>query len=162
MKRTALLLALGLVFVSGSVFAAKSVTASGANHGTYGTAGCGLGSIVFGNKPGFIQVVAATLNSLGYNQSFGISFGTSNCVSDDDGRTAELFIIGNREALEKDIARGNGEALVNLSEMIGCRSHKALGAKLQKNYTEIFPNQSVGSEQVSKSILALSDDCGNA
>lgn len=152
MKRSMYLMTLGLVLVSGTVFGKGAA-------GTYGTAGCGLGSIVFGNKPGIIQIVAATLNGIGYSQTFGITSGTSNCVAEGDPRSAELFIIGNREQLAKDIARGNGETLANLSEVLGCSNEKSLGAKLQSNYQTIFPNQAIGSEEVSKSIISLSSDC---
>ena len=43
----------------------------------YGAAGCGLGSMVFGSKPGAEQVVAATTNGTFGSQTFGITFGTS-------------------------------------------------------------------------------------
>ena len=56
---------------------ADATTASGA-HKSYGTAGCGLGSLVFGDQPGIIQIVAATLNGIG-GQTFAITSGTSNC-----------------------------------------------------------------------------------
>src|SRR5712691_12711696 len=83
-----------------------------AAHGkaTYGAAGCGLGSLVFGDQKGMIQVLAATTNGTFWSQTFGITTGTSNC-----GDTAmtiagtKIFIEGNREALAKDAARGSGE-----------------------------------------------------
>src|SRR3954469_2639303 len=48
----------------------------------YGMAGCGLGSLIFGpvNSPG-AQILAATTNSTFGSQTFGITSGTSNCVS---------------------------------------------------------------------------------
>src|SRR5437868_47659 len=50
--------------------------------GGYGMAGCGLGSLLFGpvNEP-FAQVLAATTNATFATQTFGITSGTSNCVS---------------------------------------------------------------------------------
>ena len=45
--------------------------------GTYGTAGCGLGSMAFGNQKGFIQVLAATTNGLFGTQTFGHGRGAS-------------------------------------------------------------------------------------
>lgn len=54
---------------------------AGTAHAQYGMDGCGLGSIVFGNDNGTLkQVIAATLNGTGM-QTFGITSGTSNCVS---------------------------------------------------------------------------------
>ncbi len=59
------------------IYLASSPQASAA---PYGTAGCGLGSIVIGSKPGMMQIFAATTNGTSASQSFGITSGTSNCV----------------------------------------------------------------------------------
>jgi Protein of unknown function (DUF3015) len=119
----------------------------------YGTAGCGLGSLAFGAKPGAIQIAASLLNATG-GQSFAITSGTSNCQNEgDDGRRAELFIIANREILEKDISRGSGETLTNLAEIIGCQDTTTLGEALQSNYEMIFPKGSEPPEKVSEAIF---------
>ena len=39
----------------------------------YGTAGCGLGSILFGEKEGMVQVFASTTNGIYSNNTFGVS-----------------------------------------------------------------------------------------
>ena len=41
----------------------------------YGTAGCGLGSVII-KEAGFAQVVAATTNGIYANQTFGITTGS--------------------------------------------------------------------------------------
>src|SRR5437868_5113862 len=86
--------------------------------GVYGVAGCGLGSMVFGNQEGAMQVIAATLNSTGV-QTFGITSGTSNCGHGLFAK-AEInsFIQSNSVALENDIARGQGETLSTLNNML--------------------------------------------
>jgi hypothetical protein len=120
----------------------------------YGTGGCGLGSIIFGDKPGMVQVFAATTNGIYSHQTFAISSGTSNCDdAGDSKKTASLFITANREALEKDISRGNGETVVHLSKIIGCKDSSKLGVKLQQNFGNIFPNENVSSDQVTQSVL---------
>lgn len=125
-------------------------------HDGYDTAGCGLGSIVFKEKTGMIQIVAATLNGTGV-QTFGISTGTSNCKPDmyNFRRNAQLFINVNKEMLAKDISRGNGETLMSLSEVMGCSDAQALGGKLQQNFNKIFPNQDTSSDDASRSIFNL-------
>src|SRR5215813_15499169 len=73
-----------------------------AAHGksTYGTAGCGLGSMVFGDQKGAIQILAGTTNWLFGTQTFGITTGTSNCGEAAVGVAGtKTFIEGNREAL---------------------------------------------------------------
>src|SRR5438045_3839779 len=101
----------------------------------YGAAGCGLGSIVLGNKGGFMQVFAATTNGTFGSQTFGITSGTSNCADTGGGSaSAKAFIETNRPALAKDISRGSGETIQNLSTLGGCSNPAAVGATLQKNF----------------------------
>jgi len=122
----------------------------------YGTAGCGLGSLAFGDKKGLIQVVAATLNGTFGTQTFGISSGTSNCAETATGtKAAQIFIEANREALAKDVSRGSGETIVNLSSIAGCANPAAVGATLQKNFKSIFPAENVSNEFVVNSVLSM-------
>jgi hypothetical protein len=103
----------------------------------YGLAGCGLGSIVFGQKPGMIQIVAATLNGTG-GQTFAITTGTSNCDIPEMGQQAAVFIEVNRQALAKEAARGQGETVAGLAAILNCSDASAFGQSLQKNYESIF------------------------
>ena len=121
----------------------------------YGTAGCGLGSIVFGSKPGIIQVLAATTNGTFGSQTFGISTGTSNCKDTAPSVvSAKAFIQANREAVAKDIARGQGETITNLAALAGCNSDKAVGAALQRDFKSIFPTEKVSDIAVSDSVVS--------
>jgi len=116
------------------IAAAVLFSASTANAQAYGTAGCGLGSVVLGNAKGFAQVLAATLNGIVGNQTFGITSGTLNCGEAAASKLgAKNFIETNREALAKDIARGQGETVKNLATLGGCTDASAVGAMLQKN-----------------------------
>ncbi len=121
----------------------------------YGTAGCGLGSMVFGNDPGIVQIFAATTNGTSGNQTFGITTGTSNCEDTGGGAaSAQSFIETNREAFAKDVARGNGETIKGLSTLAGCQNVVAVGATLQGSFTRIFPNAKATDTQVSQSAVA--------
>lgn len=120
----------------------------------YGTAGCGLGSMLFHNDKGLVQVLAATTNGLLGNQTFAISSGTSNCADTATGKRAmQIFIEANREALAKDASRGSGETIVNLSSIAGCANPAAVGATLQKNFKAIFPDENVSNELVVSSMM---------
>lgn len=122
--------------------------------GKYGEAGCGLGSMAFGNQSGMVQVLAATTNGLFFTQTFGITSGTSNCDSSVRGQLgAKVFIEGNREALAKDAARGGGETIDTLTMLAGCKDARAVGATLQRRFTELFPSQSASDEQISSSVM---------
>ena len=139
------------------VAAALMLTAASAraqDKTTYGAAGCGLGSLIFGNQKGAVQIFAATTNGLFGNQTFGITTGTLNCGDTMIGSSAKVFIETNREALAKDISRGQGETVKNLATIAGCSDASAVGATLQKNFSAIFPDEKVANEQVSDSILS--------
>ncbi len=121
----------------------------------YGTAGCGLGSLVFGNQKGIVQIFAATTNGTFYSQTFGITTGTSNCADTSGGAASiKSFTETNREALAKDISRGQGETVKNLATLAGCANPEAVGAMLQKNFASIFPNASTPSDEVSDAIVS--------
>ncbi|MFP5385178.1 MAG: DUF3015 family protein [Bacteriovoracia bacterium] len=111
----------------------------------WGMAGCGLGSVLFGeteSRGG--QILAVTTNDFYSNNTFAMSSGTSNCVPEQSESTAqlkknmEMFVAANREALANDIAKSNGETISTLSGMMGCKDETYLGAKLQTRYETIF------------------------
>jgi len=127
-----------------------------AAHGqsTYGSAGCGLGSMIFGDQKGMIQVLAATTNGTLGNQTFGITSGTSNCGEAGFSSSAtRTFIEGNREALAKDAARGSGETITTLASVAGCKDAKAVGTVLQKHFTQLFPGEKAPATQVSENVM---------
>ncbi len=111
----------------------------------YGMAGCGLGSVVFGSKPGMIQIFATTTNGFFGSQTFGISSGTLNCESP-ASKTASFrqkldhFVVGNRIQIENDIAKANGESLATLEKMANCNKG-SLPKDLQQNYLKIFSDE---------------------
>lgn len=112
----------------------------------YGMAGCGLGSVVFGPKKGMIQIVAATLNGTGY-QTFAISTGTSNCSEGAVFGKTNQFIETNKVALEKDLARGEGETLASLSQVMECGNND-FNSQLKNNYSQAFPQGGASTEQI--------------
>lgn len=134
----------------------------------YGMAGCGLGSIVFGQKKGMIQIIAATVNGTAGSQTFGISSGTSNCVNSDQvAKRTELFIESNQEVLKKEIAQGQGESVSTLATLLQCSDASVLGQGLQQNAENIFrANNSVELyQQIQRSIRSnetLATNCSPA
>jgi hypothetical protein len=136
------------------VLVAGAFVASSANAANIGMAGCGLGSMAFGNDNGKVQILAATTNGTFGSQTFGITSGTSNCV--DSGTMASaMYIAVNQESLKKDIARGEGESLNGLSQILKCSNPTALNNTLQENYSAIFSSDNVKSEEINANIHAL-------
>lgn len=103
----------------------------------YGMAGCGLGSIVFGQEKGMVQIFAATTNSYG-GQTFAISSGTSNCGESGRNQATHEFIKVNKSNLEKDVVRGQGETLASLGQMLECTNSNFPQA-VKSNYSREFP-----------------------
>jgi Protein of unknown function (DUF3015) len=145
-------------------FAAALLTAGGAAMAQpgagptrpYGDAGCGLGSIVLGNNPGFTQVFAATTNGTFGTQTFGITSGTSNCINPTPGAaSARSFSETNRTAMSKEIARGQGETIATLSTLGGCKSSASVGASLQKNFRRIVPNAEVSDRAFGQNVVQV-------
>ena len=128
---------LGVLAVSVVAFGASVASAA-----PFGTAGCGLGSIVFGDDPGIVQIFAATTNGTFATQTFGITSGTSNCV--DMGRSAsvdqEAFVKMNYASLMRDAAAGKGEYLSAFATLLGCEqpAHEELFKVTQAKHTAIF------------------------
>jgi hypothetical protein len=111
------------------------------------------------NDNGKIQILAGLLNGTGM-QSSGITSGTSNCV--DRGSTASaMYIAINQESLKKDIARGEGESLNGLSQILKCSDPAALNSTLQSHYSAIFPSNDVRSEDVNENIHAIIRSSGS-
>ena len=138
-------LVLSLVSFSGSAFAAG-----------FGDAGCGLGSIVFGNEQGAVQVLASTTNGTGI-QTFGITTGTSNCnpaglVKLEKER--EEFAEKNYPSLVKEMAMGKGENLDTLASLYGCSqdSHADFGSLVQENFGNIVKSDSTSSQEMLSSL----------
>jgi hypothetical protein len=137
--------------VTGFVFAAQQ---------TYGAAGCGLGSMLFGNEQSEVQIFAATTNGTSANQLFGITSGTLNCEKQPKSfanRRANEFVAANMDRLAKDIAAGNGEALDTLAELIGITAEQrsVIYAKLQSNFSDIFTSEQVVAADVIDSIVTI-------
>lgn len=138
--------------------------ANAANTNRFGMAGCGLGSMLFGDdsSKGY-QILGATTNGTFGNQTFGITTGTSNCNPKSGPAGAKLYIESNREALAKDASRGSGETLSGLAAIAGCQNPGAVGVTLQRNFGTIFPSAGAPDDQVSSTIIGiLSADPGLA
>jgi hypothetical protein len=121
--------------------------------GRYGTAGCGLGSLAFGDTPGAVQIFAATTNGFLGTQTFGITTGTSNCGTGLFADGTMKFVEANREALAKDISRGQGDAIGALAVINACEDSQKVGTALKASFGRIFPNDQVSNQDVTKAIL---------
>ncbi|NBU21310.1 DUF3015 domain-containing protein [bacterium] len=122
---------------------------SQAHASKWGTAGCGVGSLIFEDKPGKIQLLAGTTNEF-FGQTYSITTGTSNCTEAAGREEAMMYINANQKPLAKDVSRGQGETLSGLAKVLGCSNQERLGFVLQKNYKSIFSGST--PESIAESI----------
>lgn len=134
-------------------FAAASSMAAQNNIGS-----CGWGSKLFEGQSGIApQVLAVTTNGTSGNQTFAITTGTSGCTQDgvvsSSWKTA-MYIDGNRVALARDAAAGQGESLNVLAELIGVKAadRELFAATIKANFATVFANEQVAANL--KAVLA--------
>ncbi len=142
-----------LVTLAITAFAGSALAAGENNVGS-----CGWGSKVFQGQSGVVpQVLAATTNGTSGNQTFGITFGTSGCTQDgvvnSTWKTA-MFIDGNKLALARDAAAGQGESLDALASVMGVRAadKPVLVAALKSEFGTVFADEHVAQNM--KKVLA--------
>ena len=88
--------------------------------------GCGLGKLAWSDyshqKSIAPQVMMATTNGTFGSQTFGISSGTSGCTNDGTimaQHKVSVFAAANYDSLSQEMARGGGEHLASLAELMG-------------------------------------------
>ncbi len=151
MKKTLMLLVvIAVAFTSASAFAINQKNT-----------GCGLGSILFEGKDGFMsETCAATTNGMFYSQILGITSGTSNCEESASAEAAAnakatIFIAENMDSLAKDVAQGNGEYLNTLSILMNVKDGTSFNSKLQSNFSTIFNSTEVSAQEVLTNIKTV-------
>lgn len=130
------------VFTICSMFAVTSVFAN--------NVGVGLGTIIFQGKKGKpIELLAATTNN-SYTNTFAITSGTSGykeglVIGD---KVIEAYVADNMDNLATDIAKGDGEYLEALANLMKVENKNAFKEKLQKNFNKIYNTKDVTSKEV--------------
>ena len=127
--------------IAGALLAASSTMAFAA-----GPAGCGLGTaVVFKDANEWHEhVMAATTNGTSGNQTFGMTSGTLGCESANGPLAGvQTFMDNNMDQLAMDVAKGQGETLSALSEMIGVEAadQTTFNTTLQANFDTMFSTE---------------------
>jgi len=142
-----------IVIAALATIAAASSMAAANNVGS-----CGAGSKLFEGKSGIApQVLAVTTNGSSGNQTFGITSGTLGCTQDGvvtSSWKVSMYIDGNRVALARDAAAGQGESLDTLVSVMGVKDadRDAFVAAIKTNFGAVFANDQVAANL--KSVLA--------
>jgi hypothetical protein len=136
---------LGWIGVLSLVLVAAPATAVRADNNV----GCGLGTQLWEGKSGVIfQLLAATTNGFLGSQTLGITSGTSGCKSGGT-ITAEhrvnMFAGSNIDALARDMALGEGEALTTLAHLLAIQESDrgAFYTLAKSGFSDIFASEEV-------------------
>ena len=126
------------------------------------TGGCGLGSMAWRGQSGIIpQVLAMTTNEISFNNTFGVTFGTSGCdpngrVTGGTGKMVLAVIENNMEQFAMDASRGNGETIETIAGILDVDS-KELGAKAQQYFAYLFTDENAEAVDLAVKIMELAN-----
>lgn len=128
----------------------------------YGAGGCGLGSIIFKDEPGGVQIFAATTNGTFGNQTFGITTGTLNCgdpIWAFSNNETKRFVAHNMDALALEIAQGKGETLDAFAELlqVPAENRAEFAALLQENFDQVFTSEKVVMADVLDNVVTVTN-----
>ena len=124
--------------IAGALLAASSTVTFAAS-----PAGCGLGTaVVFKDANEWHEhVLAATTNGTSGNQTFGMTSGTLGCEAANGPLAGvQTFMDNNMDQLAMDVAKGQGETLAALAEIVGVEAadQTTFNAKLQASFDYMF------------------------
>ena len=145
------------------IAAAALISASSFAMADNGPAGCGLGTaVVFPDANEWHEhVLAATTNGTSGNQTFGMTSGTLGCESANGPlKAAEAFMNDNMDQLAADSARGQGETLDALAQVMGVEAADtaAFRATVQSNFDSMFTTEATAGDAFRSLTQAMSQD----
>lgn len=134
-----------------------------------GSSGCGLGWQVSDKKSLLSSSIRATTNGIFLNQTFGMTFGTSDCEKHSIVKNDKVqlhFTEANLDNLSIEMAQGQGESLMGLAAVMGCKSanYSDFAEMTQSHYETIMNDANARSvlNQVKTQIRAnpkLAQNC---
>ena len=119
-----------------------------------GSSGCGAGWYILKDNTVLSSTLRATTNNLFFNNTFGMTFGTSNCQKHDlvKNEYQEIYYAeSNKEILELELAQGDGQYARAYAQVLGCGSAEATTEFLkttQQQYGTIFTAPETSSQQM--------------
>ena len=134
----------------------------GTSYGTLaanGPAGCGLGTaVIFQNANEFHEhVLAATTNGSSGNQTFGMTSGTLGCESANGplAKGLAMFLNDNLEPLAVDVAKGEGETLDALAQLmeINAQDKALFNQTMKNNFDKVFASNEVNAASAYQAIV---------
>lgn len=149
-------LLLSVCIVSASLTTTHTAMAAGG----HGPAGCGLGTeVIFRNADEWHEHVLAATTNQSASQTLAMTSGTLGC-EDANGplkHGVARFIDNNLEQLAADSARGQGETLAALSELIGVQAEDTenFNHAMKSNFDQIFRSAEVTSGEAFDALVSV-------
>lgn len=141
-----------------SVVLASASTVAFAN----GPAGCGLGTaVVFPDANEWHEHVMASVTNQSASQSVSMTSNFLNCDSANGPlKLAQAFMEDNMDQLAADVARGEGETLAALAEVIGVEAQDtaAFNRTLQSNFDNLFSTEATSGSAYEAMKAAMASD----
>ena len=146
-------------FIAGAILVSSSTLAFAGND----LAGCGLGTaVVFPDANEWHEhVLAATTNGTSGNQTFGMTSGTLGCEGANGPlKLAQAFMEDNMDQLALDAAKGQGETLAALAEVIGVEAQDAaaFNRTMQSNFDSMFNADATSATAYEAMTSAMAQD----
>jgi hypothetical protein len=122
---------------------------------------CGWGNMLLQGNSGLpMHMIASTINGTSGNKTFGMTFGTNGCSVDGEltyGGEKMVWLDNILDQFSTDVAYGSGEALNAVAVMMGVekQDRSRFDSLMHENFTQIFPNDSVTSQQVLDSMMVV-------
>jgi hypothetical protein len=144
------------------LFASLAFLGAGFNAYANGPAGCGVGTaVVFPDANEWHEhVLAATTNASSFN-TVSMTANLLNCDSANGPlKLAEAFMNDNMDQLAADSARGQGETLDTLAELIGVEAADtaAFRATVQSNFDSMFTAEATAGDAFRSLTEAMAQD----
>lgn len=120
--------------------------------------GCGFGTEILKGKQGKVfEVLAVTTNGTSASSTFAITSGTSGYK---EGavigmNSVDLYIAENMDGIANDIAKGDGEYVDTLAQMMKVENKEAFKAKLHDNFNNIYTSKDITAKEVAENIRRI-------
>lgn len=126
-----------------------------------GGPGCGWGNALMEGSSGLgAHLVASSVNGTYGNATIGMTFGTNGCSVDGAityGGESLVWFDNVLEEYSTDVAVGEGETLNAVAVMVGIeqQDREHFGKIMHSNFSQLFPDTEVTSQEVMDSMIAL-------
>ena len=115
--------------------------------------GCGVGTILFEGKSGYMANILAATSNTSTGNTFAVSSGTLGCDKDavvDNQFQRKLFVANNLDSLSNEIAQGQGDHLTSLASLMGIekKDQTEFYSVTQNQYSVLFKKGNINADQV--------------